>query len=850
MTIDCGVFRLTKAISNAALAAVLTGCAGTGGGRLFAASDGKPVVLAQGGSTEYVIACGEAPTEAEAYAAQELATFLKKVTGAGFAVVKEGAAPPSGPRIYIGWTDFASRHTADGARLGDEEWVVRTVGPDLVITGGRPRGTLYGVYAFLEREIGCHWLDQDTEVVPRLPDLRIGRLDRRGQPAFWFRSLYTVFEADRALLATWSARNMANSPGTGGLGPRHGFQVGYGTPGGCHTFAAYAKNFPADRPEYLSMNSRGERVGATSGSGPGGICLTHPDVRKLVLANLRGFIARDRAAAVKDKRPPPRVYDISQNDNHWMCQCPECKTVSEREGSESGPLVDFINEIADGIRPEYPDVYVMTFAYSITEKPPRTLKPRDNVIIRIAELNAEWGRDSDLFHPITHPANRTQFERLQGWSRITKNIAAWDYWIQYSPNDKFPTPYAPVVCLQPDLETFHRHGVSNVFVECESPETTSFFALKCWLGYQLMQDPYQPVEPLIETFVTGYYGPAAGKMREYLAFMQDSIAAVDENMSAMKCYARPYLTLDFYARCEQLLAEAEALAVSDPKALLHVRRERIPVDAGLYYMWPELTRERPAGQALPFAAGREGLIDRYEGYRLEQIAAVRPQAGQGKGRSAVGKEVQAMRDVLVIEQRRKRPPYQVRVPKAAQGTALGDPAKVDWAKGVELSPWYRTSGADTDQKLTGRVLHDGRFLYVRLEHVCDPGQLTSGDQIWDGDDWELFFAATRGVPPYRQLAVNPAGKTIAYDWENLIGKCKPTDWESGARAVSEPRGDRWRLSVSIPLAALVPGGVGSGGTVYANVYRAVKEPKLFLAWSPTFEEGFHFLTRLPELTLE
>jgi len=165
-------------------------------------------------------------------------------------------------------------------------------------------------------------------------------------PAFWFRSIYTTFDADPARQAAFSARNMANSPSPGGLTAKHGFEERYGSPGGCHTFAAYARNFPADRPEYLSMNAQGKRIGAKDGSGPGGICLMHPEVRKLVLANLRAYIAKDREDAAKSNRPPPRVYDISQNDNHWMCQCPDCKAVGQREGSESGPVVDFINAVS------------------------------------------------------------------------------------------------------------------------------------------------------------------------------------------------------------------------------------------------------------------------------------------------------------------------------------------------------------------------------------------------------------------------------------------------------------------------------------------------------------------------
>lgn len=701
--------------------------------------------LAQGGKTEYVVISAQVATEAEAYAARELADYLGRITRATIPVVAENNPVTAPRRIFVGWTDFAARHKIDAARLGDEEWVIRTVEPDLMIVGGRPRGTLYGVYAFLERELGCHWLDQNTEVVPSIPDLRLGKLDRRSKPAFWFRSIYTTFEADRGQQAAYSARNMANSPGPGGLAAKHGFEVSYGSPGGCHTFAAYAQNLPADHPEYLSMNAQGKRIGAKDGSGPGGICLMHPEVRKLVLANLRAYIAKDRESAAKGKRPPPRVYDISQNDNHWMCQCSDCKAMSQREGSESGPLVDFINAIADGIRTEYPDVYVMTFAYSITEKPPKTLRPRDNVIIRIAELNAEWGRESDLFHPITHPVNKAQFARLQGWSKIAKNIAEWDYWIQYSPNDKFPTPYAPVSCIQPDLETFHRHGVSSVFVECEAPETTSFFALKCWLGYQLMQDPYRPAEPLIQAFMNGYYGAAGAKMREYLKLMDDSIAAVDANLSGMKCYARPYLTLPFFLTCERLLDEAEAQCAADAKALLHVRRERLPVDAGLCHLWSDFTRNLPAEQKLPF--DREFVLKRYERYRLEQMEACRTTATLPRAKSELAEEMERFRaaNIPLPEQFRKLAPGSVRDFTWSSFRGSGQHcllvADLDAAGGKALQ--YTGEGPKDHERPLGFGVYDG------ARRVFGPSQTLKGADVPQDEKYHWYkvgrFPVTNGT---------------------------------------------------------------------------------------------------------
>ncbi len=403
--------------------------------------------LARAGKTEYVIVHARSPIPAESFAVEELATYLGRLSGATFRVLAETETLPAARRIFVGQTRFARAHGVRFAGLGEEEWVVRTVDSDLVISGGRPRGTLYGVYALLEQRLGCHWLDESTEVVPARPDLVVPPLRLQGQPAFWDRAISGgYYSLDGGLYTkdtAYRVRNRVNGSGSGGLGARHGFTIRLGPPGGCHTFGAYASEFPADHPEYLSMDARGKRVGAVDGSGPGGICLTHPEVRKLVLARLKGFIAGDRERAAKDGSPPARIFDISQNDNHWMCQCPSCKALSEREGSESGPLIDFINEIADGIRDLYPDVYVMTFAYSITQVPPKTLKPRDNVIIRVAELNAEWGRDADLFHPLTHPTNAGQLRRLQGWSPRTSPSGTTGFSTRPMTSSPLPTLPSP-----------------------------------------------------------------------------------------------------------------------------------------------------------------------------------------------------------------------------------------------------------------------------------------------------------------------------------------------------------------------------------------------------------------------
>jgi len=142
------------------------------------------LLLARDGATEYVIVEGADPIPAEQTAAREMAEYLKRVTGAEFRVVAEDPAAKPAKAIYLGWTAFAAGKGIDCAQLGREEWALKSFGNDIVITGGRPRGTLYGVYDFLEKDIGVYWLDRDTEVVPAKADLVLKPLDRRAMPAY------------------------------------------------------------------------------------------------------------------------------------------------------------------------------------------------------------------------------------------------------------------------------------------------------------------------------------------------------------------------------------------------------------------------------------------------------------------------------------------------------------------------------------------------------------------------------------------------------------------------------------------------------------------------------------------
>jgi len=155
------------------------------------------LMIAREGTTQYTIVQADQATEPEKYAVQELTNFLSRVTGASFPVVAESSLSGKTRGIYVGWTKYAAKNGIEASKLGEEEWIIRSVGRNLILTGGRPRGTMYAVYEFLERQIGCHWLDSDTEIMPSKPNLSLAKTDIRGKPWFWKRQLYARYPSSR-----------------------------------------------------------------------------------------------------------------------------------------------------------------------------------------------------------------------------------------------------------------------------------------------------------------------------------------------------------------------------------------------------------------------------------------------------------------------------------------------------------------------------------------------------------------------------------------------------------------------------------------------------------------------------
>ncbi len=451
------------------------------------------LVLANEGRVLAEVRTGPAATPAEEYAAVELRRHLHAMAGVGpqlqWRKTDEGSA--SATRV---WINDAAAATAAGIQRGElptEGFRLVTGGGDLHVLGGGPRGVLYGVYELLER-FGCRWYTPQVSHIPRRRRIALAPLDDSAAPAFEFRDQYCWAGRDPA----WWVRNRLN----GWYTPVPEYMGGHVTYGGfVHTFYPLLPpaEFFAEHPEYFS------EVGGTRRREGGQLCLTHPEVLRIVA---------ERVLDKMRKNPRTTIFSVSQNDWEGYCECPSCRALAAAEGSQAGPLLHFVNAIAERTSREFPSKLIDTLAYMYTLDAPRQVRPHPNVRIRLCPINCCQGH---AFGSCEHPESRRFLKALEAWGKVTSQLYIWHYCTNFS---NYPLPMPDLEELHANINLYADRGVYGVFMQgqgCVGGGAESM-ALRGYVLGRLLWNPRQPLWPLVEEFLAAVYGKAAPAVRGYL----------------------------------------------------------------------------------------------------------------------------------------------------------------------------------------------------------------------------------------------------------------------------------------------------------------------------------------------
>ena len=528
------------------------------------------------------------PAEAgkfERQAAEDLRDYLKQMSGAEIAVLKEGDPMPDLPRVYIGQTAFTSARGVDFSKLGEEEYQIFPAGRHIVVTGGRPIGSFYGVWNLLNR-LGVWSIAMDQDVVPEKKDVFLEIRAKERAPAFSSRIIYNrkpIFFKIVKMPEKWFERYGLYLLRNGINGRQHrlysppyiGKMSDIPTDPYVHTFCLYVPRRLFDtHPEYFAMDKTGKRRKPEQDTARGGLCLSNREMWDVALSSLRAMIKKHRAERPKEEWPI--LYDISALDLAQACECPECRKIAEEEGTEIGLLSRFINYVAENIRKEYPDIIIRTLSYGLAKGFPKKTPFAENVLIQVCDLFVA----GDCFKPLSHPFNAPSKAMFDEAAKQKCQLSVFDYW-----NMCFycNPPRMEVVfdTLAPDLRYLKSCGVSGLFLEGSLHEykPQNFMDLEYFVAAQLMMDPDQDPEMLADVFLNGYYGAAAPEMKKLFNELREGVKKYPELQPGMRSKLWDYMTPEWLWNTWELLEKAASKA---PEGSLYRRRVQ---DESLCLLW-------------------------------------------------------------------------------------------------------------------------------------------------------------------------------------------------------------------------------------------------------------------------
>lgn len=440
------------------------------------------------------ILISDAAISSEKYAAEEFQNWFNQATQLTLPIkTPQDNTDPNGGKITI---DTSSK-------LGDEDIHITVEENHIHICGGIPRGVLYAAYQFLEELVGIRFLTSDHTHIPDSSDLVIPCGSYTYSPPFSFRWSYY---RENAAVPEFAAKRKVNTVTdvdilggkTGQQLINHSFHV-------LVPFGSYGEN----HPEYYALVD-GKRDTNTHGGGPQ-LCVTNPDVVE---------VAAQTAIERLNENPNVENISVSQADTAAYCRCERCETVNEAEGTPMGSQLTFVNEVAERIEKEHPNVKVGTLAYWYTRKPPQTVIPRHNVQIQLCSI------ECCTLHAIDDPdceQNQAFCADTNEWGKVCNDIWIWNYNTNFRSYD---LPFPNLRSIGPNVRYFLQNNAKGVFMQANGNGLTGEFSdLRNYIISNLLWNPQLDDQAILTEFVELHYQSAAPAILDYINFLHENVEA-------------------------------------------------------------------------------------------------------------------------------------------------------------------------------------------------------------------------------------------------------------------------------------------------------------------------------------
>lgn len=515
----------------------------------------KKLEIIKNGRCYYHIVSANNSTSCDRYAASQLQKHIYKSTNT-FIPYFSDRCSKRGPEIIIGFnTRNANEFVTDEelTSLGEEGFLIKTVDSDILITGKTSRGTLYGVYEFLERFLGFRAFTKDVEKIDMHTELIVDDMYICETPDFEYRDAYFRF----AFNGEFCAKNRLNTT-LGDISAEKGGNFKFYN---CHhsfdDLIPHKKYFES-HPEYYAEID-GKRVCDQP-------CLSRPEVFEIAVNTLEKWI---------EENPECRVFSVAQNDNPNYCRCDACRAVDEYEGSPSGSIIRFVNRVAEAVEKKHPNVLIHTFAYRYSDTAPKHVKPRKNVIVRLCNIECEWGSSIENIAENKPDSKCAEFlNNVKEWSAICDRVYIWDYAVNFR---NYLQPFPNFFSMTENIRMYKKYGIKGVLQQGNFSYGggAAMDDLKSYIIARLLWNVNTNPQEVIDEFSEGVFGKGASYIKEYIALI--STAVKGQYMTLYDTPDAAYLTDELISECDALFDLAEQSAENDA-VRKRISRERLSIE--------------------------------------------------------------------------------------------------------------------------------------------------------------------------------------------------------------------------------------------------------------------------------
>ena len=484
--------------------------------------------IVENGVSDYKIVYSARANSTEIYAAQEMQLFIYKSTGVQLPIVTDVIAGQNAQKlICIGQNSIAEKEnvTADKNELKEDGFILKTQGNNLFIMGGGNRGTLYGVYDWLEKILGIRFLDSDVTHIPEHKTVEMYSMDVKEIPCFEYRGVLatsTMYGADPAFYARTRQNHEHILQHVVNFDEKYGGTIRwYSEINPTHNTLNYVspEQYLNTNPEMFANNG-----GILSG-GTRDICFTNglTDDGKLdtsmPVSTLKAAIESLKSYVRDD---PDCYHMFGHMDTGEMCNCARCAESREKYGN-AGTYFRFANALLTETQKWANEelggkkIKLVIFAYSASEEAPvranaetgkyeildESIRPVENMTVRLAPIHA------NRYFSMGENDSAKYKDWLKKWAAVTDEFMVWAYTVDFHRSMwYFPTHQSIVKTLKEYKEL----GVKYMMLQAIWQERNDWQSvMKNYVYLKLLWNPNRDVYALIKEFCYLYYGETAGQ---------------------------------------------------------------------------------------------------------------------------------------------------------------------------------------------------------------------------------------------------------------------------------------------------------------------------------------------------